>query len=225
MRRRAEAERHEEQANANGCRKGDVTPIPMSDPPHPGYLRTRSCCLVTPPRLARQRTRLDFAWRDRTLLLLALVVGPCGVAALGAAFFAVTGHLALHHSGNVHLAIVGLIASYPFTFLVVFSFVPGVQVSGAITFAPDLLADAAAQRRSYPLAQARNRRQGSEPRLLAPTRPPDLRHARRPALLDRRASPARASAASVSTLARRLSAIGAPSLRPPALRLRGRWDP
>ncbi len=66
------------------------------------------------------RTSWRLTWRDRTVLLLALVVGPCGVAALAAVLFAATGHLAFHRSGYSGLAMAGLLASYPFAFLVVF---------------------------------------------------------------------------------------------------------
>lgn len=54
------------------------------------------------------------------MLLLALIAGFCGVAALGAAFIVVTGHLGIHHSGDSRLTAAALLASYPLTFLVVF---------------------------------------------------------------------------------------------------------
>ncbi len=64
------------------------------------------------------------------MLFLALVVGPCGVAALAAVFFAATGHLAFRQ-GHASLATAALLALYPLTFLVVFFDVAMAAAAGA----------------------------------------------------------------------------------------------
>lgn len=54
------------------------------------------------------------------MLLLALIGGICGVAALASVFFAVAGHTGIAHSERSRLLAAALLASYPLTFLLVF---------------------------------------------------------------------------------------------------------
>lgn len=70
-------------------------------------------------------------WRDRTVLLLALAAGLCGVAALAAVLFAVAAHTGIGHSAHSRLLAAALLASYPLTFLIVFFDVAMAAAAGA----------------------------------------------------------------------------------------------
>jgi uncharacterized protein DUF6159 len=69
-------------------------------------------------------------WRDRTVLLLALISGLCGAAALAAILFAATDNLAFRHPDR-HLVVAALLVSYPLTFLVIFFDVSMAAAAGA----------------------------------------------------------------------------------------------
>jgi hypothetical protein len=80
-------------------------------------------------RLTRASWRLT--WRDRTVLLLALLGGICGVAAVAAVFLVIASHSDFGQSGHSRLLAAALLALYPLTFFIVFFDVAIAAATGA----------------------------------------------------------------------------------------------